>query len=91
MSVTQCSVDPFAAVRIVEKSVHRGIGTFPVAIVTVFSWTLVAIASGYLIASGYDGDGSSALRGIKNVGGITIAQKLSTAKQADMLESAIAS
>ena len=41
--------------------------------------------------SGYDGDGAAAMCGIKEVCGITIAQKLSTAKQPDMPESAIAS
>ena len=41
--------------------------------------------------SGYDGDGAAALSGIKEVGGITIAQKLATAEQPDMPESAIAS
>ena len=44
-----------------------------------------------VIVSGYDGDGAAALCGIKQVGGITIAQKLSTAIQPDMPESAIAS
>jgi chemotaxis response regulator CheB len=44
-----------------------------------------------VIVSGYDGDGAAALRGIKEVGGITIAQKLDTATQPDMPESAIAS
>ena len=44
-----------------------------------------------VIVSGYDGDGAAALRGIKDVGGITIAQKLDTAGQPDMPESAIAS
>ena len=44
-----------------------------------------------VIVSGYDGDGAAALCGIKEVGGITIAQKLSTARQPDMPESAIAS
>ena len=44
-----------------------------------------------VIVSGYDGDGSAALCGIKEVGGITIAQKLDTAKQPDMPESAIES
>jgi chemotaxis response regulator CheB len=39
--------------------------------------------------SGYDGDGAAALCGIKEVGGITIAQKLDTAIQPDMPESAI--
>jgi len=42
-----------------------------------------------VIVSGYDGDGAAALRGIKEVGGITIAQKLDTAEQPDMPESAI--
>jgi chemotaxis response regulator CheB len=44
-----------------------------------------------VIVSGYDGDGAAALCGIKEVGGITIAQKLDTAGQPDMPESAIAS
>ncbi len=42
-----------------------------------------------MIVSGYDGDGAAALCGIQEVGGITIAQKLSTAVQPDMPESAI--
>ena len=42
-----------------------------------------------MIVSGYDGDGAAALSGIKEVGGITIAQKLNTANQPDMPESAI--
>jgi two-component system chemotaxis response regulator CheB len=42
-----------------------------------------------VIVSGYDGDGAVALRGIKEVGGITIAQKPDTASQPDMPESAI--
>jgi chemotaxis response regulator CheB len=44
-----------------------------------------------VIVSGYDGDGSAALRGIREVGGITIAQKPDTAEFPDMPESAIAS
>ncbi len=44
-----------------------------------------------MIVSGYDGDGAAALRGIKNVGGITIAQELDTAHFPDMPASAIAS
>ena len=44
-----------------------------------------------VIVSGYDGDGAAALCGIKEVGGITIAQKPETATQPDMPESAIAS
>ena len=42
-----------------------------------------------MIGSGYDGDGAAALCGIKEAGGITLAQKLSTASQPDMPESAI--
>jgi chemotaxis response regulator CheB len=44
-----------------------------------------------IIVSGYDGDGAAALGGIKEAGGITIAQKPETAMQPDMPESAIAS
>ena len=44
-----------------------------------------------VIVSGYDGDGAVALRGISDVVGITIAQKLDTAGQPDMPQSAIAS
>ena len=50
--------------------------------------------SGKLIAvivSGYDGDGSSALCDIRELGDITIAQKRETAGQPEMPESAIAS
>jgi two-component system, chemotaxis family, protein-glutamate methylesterase/glutaminase len=42
-----------------------------------------------VIVSGYDGDGAAALCGIKEVGGITIAQKLDTASHPDMPQSAI--
>ncbi len=61
-------------------------------VITVFLRSLTRYWEGKLIAvivSGYDGDGAAALCGIKQVGGITIAQKLSTAKQPDMPESAI--
>lgn len=61
-------------------------------VITVFLRSLTNCWGGKLIAvivSGYDGDGSDALCGIKDVGGITIAQKLSTASQPDMPESAI--
>jgi chemotaxis response regulator CheB len=44
-----------------------------------------------VIVSGFDGDGAAALSGIKDVGGITIAQRPDTAAQPDMPESAIAS
>lgn len=63
-------------------------------VITVFLRSLTENWNGKLIAvivSGYDGDGAAALRGIKEVGGITIAQRLDTAKQPDMPESAIAS
>jgi chemotaxis response regulator CheB len=63
-------------------------------VITVFLSSLTEHWKGKLIAvivSGYDGDGAAALRGIKDVGGITIAQKLDTATQPDMPESAIAS
>ncbi|MCU1235039.1 MAG: CheB methylesterase [Candidatus Solibacter sp.] len=63
-------------------------------VITVFLRSLTQHWDGQLIAvivSGYDGDGAAALRGIKEVGGITIAQKLDTAEQPDMPESAIAS
>jgi len=63
-------------------------------VITVFLRSLTEHWDGKLIAiivSGYDGDGAAALCGIKEVGGITIAQKLETAAQPDMPESAIAS
>jgi len=63
-------------------------------VITVFLRSLTKNWDGQLIAvivSGYDGDGAAALCGIKEVGGITIAQKLDTAGQPDMPESAIES
>ena len=63
-------------------------------VITVFMCSLTEHWAGKLIAvivSGYDGDGAAALCGIKEVGGITIAQKPDTAGQPDMPESAIAS
>src|ERR1700735_3241199 len=63
-------------------------------VITVFLHSLTQHWNGKLIAvivSGYDGDGAAELRGIKEAGGITIAQKLETAAQPDMPESAIAS
>lgn len=63
-------------------------------VITVFLRSLTDHWDGKLIAvivSGYDGDGAAALCGIKEVGGITIAQKLDTAIQPNMPESAIAS
>jgi len=62
-------------------------------VITVFLRSLAEHWKGKLIAvivSGYDGDGAAALRGIKEAGGITIAQRLDTAIQPDMPESAIA-
>ena len=63
-------------------------------VITVFLRSLTQHWDGTIIAvivSGYDGDGADALCGIKEVGGITIAQKLETASQPDMPASAIAS
>jgi two-component system, chemotaxis family, protein-glutamate methylesterase/glutaminase len=63
-------------------------------VITVFLRSLTQHWDGKLIAvivSGYDGDGAAALCGIREVGGITIAQKLDTAEQPDMPKSAIAS
>lgn len=61
-------------------------------VITVFLRSLTQGWDGKLIAvivSGCDSDGAAALCDIKKVGGITIAQKPSTAKQPDMPESAI--
>src|SRR5450755_133968 len=61
-------------------------------VITVFLRSLAEHWGGKIIAvivSGYDGDGAAALCGIKDVGGVTIAQKLDTAAQPDMPESAI--
>ena len=63
-------------------------------VITVFLRSLTENWSGKLVAvivSGYDGDGAAALCGIKEVGGTTIAQKLDTALQPDMPETAIES
>lgn len=63
-------------------------------VITVFLRSLTEHWDGQLIAiivSGYDGDGADALCGIREVGGITIAQRLDTAGQPDMPQSAIAS
>ncbi len=62
-------------------------------VITVFLRSLTENWDGQLIAvivSGYDGDGADALCAIKDVGGITIAQKPETAGQPDMPASAIA-
>ena len=63
-------------------------------VITVFLRSIAEHWDGKLIAvivSGYDGDGAEALCGIKEAGGITIAQKPDTAGQPDMPISAIAS
>ena len=63
-------------------------------VITIFLRSLTENWAGQLIAvivSGYDGDGAAALCGIRDVGGITIAQELDTAVQPDMPQSAIAS
>lgn len=62
-------------------------------VITVFMRSLTENWNGKLIAvivSGFDGDGAAALQDIKEVGGITFAQKPETAGQPDMPESAIA-
>ena len=61
-------------------------------VITVFLRSLTHCWDGRLIAvivSGYDGDGAAALCGIREVGGITIAQKQSTAGEPEMPQSAI--
>jgi len=63
-------------------------------VITVFLQSLTQNWNGKIIAvivSGYDGDGAAALCRIRDVGGITIAQKPATAKQPDMPVSAIES
>lgn len=63
-------------------------------VITVFLRSITKHWNGKLIAvivSGYDGDGADALCGIKDAGGITIAQLPDTAIQADMPNTAIAS
>jgi len=63
-------------------------------VITIFMRSMTQNWDGQLIAvivSGYDGDGAAALCGIKQVGGITIAQKPETAIQPDMPLSAIQS
>ena len=61
-------------------------------VITVFLRSLTLCWDGKLIAvivSGFDGDGAAALCDIQEIGGVTIAQKPSTAVQPDMPESAI--
>ncbi len=62
-------------------------------VITVFLQPLTQFWEGKLIAvivSGHDGDGAAALCCVQEVGGITIAQKLATAIQPNMPQSAIA-
>ncbi len=62
-------------------------------VITVFLRSLTRYWDGQVVAvivSGYDSDGAAALQGIKEVGGITIAQRPATASQPDMPESAMA-
>ena len=63
-------------------------------VITVFLRSLTQHWDGKLISvivSGYDGDGADALCGIKAVGGITIAQRPTTASVPEMPETAIES
>jgi chemotaxis response regulator CheB len=63
-------------------------------VITVFLRSLSSNWGGRVVAvivSGYDGDGAAALSSIRDGGGITIAQRLDTAQQPDMPQSAIAS
>lgn len=63
-------------------------------VITVFLRSMTEYWEGKLVAvivSGLDSDGAAAMCGIKEAGGITIAQKLDTAFQPAMPESAIAS
>lgn len=63
-------------------------------VITVFLRSLARHWQGKLIAvivSGFDGDGADALCEIRDVGGVTIAQRLDTAREPDMPASAIAS
>jgi two-component system, chemotaxis family, protein-glutamate methylesterase/glutaminase len=63
-------------------------------VITVFLKSLASNWNGKVVAvivSGLDGDGAEALSGIRAGGGITIAQRLDTAQEPDMPESAIES
>ncbi len=63
-------------------------------VITVFLRSLAQHWDGKLIAvivSGFDGDGAAALCEIRDVGGVTIAQRLDTAQEPDMPASAIGS
>jgi two-component system, chemotaxis family, protein-glutamate methylesterase/glutaminase len=61
-------------------------------VITVFLRSLAQYWDGKIVAvivSGRDADGTEALRDIKEVGGITIAQTPETAEWSDMPDSAI--
>jgi chemotaxis response regulator CheB len=76
--------------RLVPISKPRGWSN----VITIFFRSMALNWEGKLIAvvvSGYDGDGAEALGDIKEVGGVTIAQKLSSAGEPDMPKSAIKS
>jgi chemotaxis response regulator CheB len=63
-------------------------------VITVFLRSMTRNWDGQMIVvivSGYDGDGAAALCDIREIGGITIAQKPETADKPDMPESAIES
>lgn len=63
-------------------------------VITIFLRSLTRNWHGKLVAvilAGYDGDGATALRDVKEVVGITIAQKVDTSRQPDMPLTAIAS
>jgi chemotaxis response regulator CheB len=99
------SIEPNSVFIIPEKhDLHVRDGAFhlkPISkphgwpdVITVCLRSLTRNWDGQLIAvivSGYDGDGAAALCGIRDAGGITIAQKPETASAPDMPESAIAS
>ena len=98
-------VTPNCVFIIPEKSdLHIRDGTFilkPISkprgwpdVITVCLMSMTRHWKGQLVAvivSGYDGDGAAALCGIRDAGGITIAQKLDSTDSPDMPKSAIAS
>ncbi|MBW4023818.1 MAG: chemotaxis protein CheB [Proteobacteria bacterium] len=63
-------------------------------VITVFLRSMSQHWQGKLVAvivSGFDGDGADALCEIRDIGGVTVAQRLDTAEEPDMPASAIAS
>jgi chemotaxis response regulator CheB len=76
--------------RITSKSKPTG---WP-DVITVFLRSLSSNWRGKLVAvilAGYDGDGAAAMRDVKEVVGVTMAQRVDTAQRADMPRTAIAS